>query len=165
MNNLKIIAAAASDWGIGNSGDLLFSIKQDMKFFRETTMDNVVVMGRKTLESFPGGRPLKNRVNIVFTRNKACVKEDVIAVSTVDELFEVLKNYEDKKVFVIGGGEIYSLLLPYCNEALITKVNAKKSADTFINNFDDDVNWRVYQESEEYTENDYIFQFISYKRV
>ena len=165
MNNLKMIAAAASDWGIGKDGDLLFSIKQDMKFFRETTMDNVVVMGRKTLESFPGGRPLKNRVNIVFTRNKACVKEDVIAVSTVDELFEVLKNYEDKKVFVIGGGEIYSLLLPYCNEALITKVNSKKSADTFINNFDDDVNWKVYKESEEYTENDCSFKFVSYKRI
>ncbi|MBR5271009.1 MAG: dihydrofolate reductase [Clostridia bacterium] len=165
MNNLKIIAAAASDWGIGKDGDLLFSIKQDMKFFRETTMDNVVVMGRKTLESFPGGRPLKNRVNIVFTRNKAYNREDVITVSTVDELFEVLKNYEDKKVFVIGGGEIYSLLLPYCNEALITKVNSKKSADTFINNFDDDVNWKVYIESEEYTENDYSFKFVSYKRI
>ena len=165
MNNLKIIAAAASDWGIGKDGDLLFSIKQDMKFFRETTMDNVVVMGRKTLESFPGGRPLKNRVNIVFTRNKAYNREDVITVSTVDELFEVLKNYEDKKVFVIGGGEIYSLLLPYCNEALITKVNSKKSADTFINNFDDDVNWKVYIESEEYTENDHSFKFVSYKRI
>ena len=165
MNNLKIIAATASDWGIGKDGDLLFSIKQDMKFFRETTMDNVVVMGRKTLESFPGGRPLKNRVNIVFTRNKAYNREDVITVSTVDELFEVLKNYEHKKVFVIGGGEIYSLRLPYCNEALITKVNSKKRADIFINNFDDDVNWRVHQESEEYTESDCSFKFVSYKRI
>lgn len=165
MNNLKIIAAAASDWGIGKDGDLLFSIKQDMKFFRETTMDNVVVMGRKTLESFPGGRPLKNRVNIVFTRNREFSRDDVICVSSVEELFDVLKNYEDKKAFVIGGGEIYSLLLPYCNEALITKVNSKKRADTFINNFDDDVNWRVHQESEEYTESDCSFKFVSYKRI
>lgn len=165
MNNLKMIAAVSSDWGIGKSGDLLFSIKQDMKFFKETTMDNVVIMGRKTLESFPGGRPLKNRVNIVFTRNKDFSRDDVICVSSVDELSELLKNYEDKKAFVIGGGEIYSLLLPYCDSAYITKVNAKKEADTYIPNLDIDSEWEVSHESEEYTEGDYSFKFLLYKRV
>ncbi len=165
MNNLKMIAAAANDWGIGKSGDLLFSIKQDMKFFRETTMDNVVIMGRKTLESFPGGRPLKNRVNIVFTRNKDFCGDDVICVSSVDELFKVLENYGDKKAFVIGGGEIYSLLLPYCDSAYITKVNAKKDADTYIPNLDIDSEWTVAEESEEYTEGDYTFKFLLYKRA
>ncbi len=165
MNTLKMIVAAASDWGIGKNGDLLFSIKQDMKFFRETTMDNVVIMGRKTLESFPGGRPLKNRVNIVFTRNKDSLGEDVIAVSSVDELFEVLKEYKDKKAFVIGGGEIYSLLLPYCESAYITKVDAKADADTYIADFDCDSQWKVAEESEKHTEGDYNFKFVLYKRV
>ena len=114
---MYLIAAADRKWAIGNKGSLLYSLPQDMKFFRETTSGNVVVMGRKTLESFPGGRPLKNRVNIVITRNSEYEKEGAVICNDTDKLPEMLKEYSDKDIFVIGGEEIYRLLLPLCTKA------------------------------------------------
>lgn len=163
MNNLSLIAAVSEDWAIGKDGDLLFSIKEDMKFFRQTTMDNVVIMGRKTLESFPGQKPLKNRVNIVLTRNKNYSAEGAVIVTSLDELAEELKKYPDKEHIVIGGGEIYSLLMPYCTKAYITKVAAKKDADTYLENLDKDSTWSI-TNAEEHSDENYNFTFTEYSK-
>ena len=100
---MNLIVAVDKNWGIGAKNDLLFNLKQDMAFFRETTMDKIVVMGRNTLESFPGGRPLKRRVNICVNDEKGFEREGVIVVGSLDELFKELTNYNSDDVFVIGG--------------------------------------------------------------
>lgn len=161
---MNLIAAVSNNWGIGKDGDLLFHIKEDMKFFKETTINNVVVMGRKTLESFPNGNPLKDRVNIVLTRNAEFKKDGTVTVNSVDELLEEIKKY-DEEVFVIGGGEVYSLLLPYCDKAYITKVNADKEADTFLPNLDSDPAWSVKSESEVFDNGRVTYQFVTYERI
>lgn len=161
---MNLIAAVSNNWGIGKDGDLLFHIKEDMKFFKETTINNVVVMGRKTLESFPNGNPLRDRVNIVLTRNTEFKKDGTVTVNSVDELLEEIKKY-DEEVFVIGGGEVYSLLLPYCNKAYITRVNAEKDADTFLLNLDAAPEWSIISESEVFDNGKVTYQFVTYERI
>ena len=162
---MYLIAAADRKWAIGNKGSLLYSLPQDMKFFRETTSGGVVVMGRKTLESFPGGRPLKNRVNIVLTRNSEYEKEGVVVCNDTDKLPEMLKEYSDKNIFVIGGEEIYRLLLPLCTKAYITKVDATAEADAFFPNLDEDKSWQITHESETLSDNGIDFKFVTYERI
>ena len=161
---MYLIAAADRNWAIGNKGSLLYSLPQDMKFFRETTQNSVVVMGRKTLESFPGGRPLKNRINIVITRNADYEKEGVIVCNDTDKLPDILKEYTDKNIFVIGGEEIYRLLLPLCTKAYITKVDAETVADAFFPNLDADTDWEITNTSEALTDNGIDFKFVTYER-
>ena len=161
---MYIIAAADRNWAIGKSGDLLYHLPQDMKFFRETTQNSVVVMGRKTLESFPGGRPLKNRVNIVLTRNNDYEKDGVVVCHSIDELCEILKEYTDKNIFVIGGEEIYRQLLPMCTKAYITRVDATSEADSFFPDLDDDPYWHITHTSEDLSDNGITFRFVTYEK-
>lgn len=161
---MNIIAAADRNWAIGKNGGLLYRLPQDMKFFRETTQDSVVIMGRKTLESFPGGRPLKNRVNIVLTRDSGYEKDGVIICRSTDEIPEILKNYAEKTVFVIGGEQIYRQLLPMCDKAYITRVDAEADADSFFPNLDTDLDWHETQSSETLTDNGISFRFAVYER-
>lgn len=121
---MNIIVAADKNWGIGKDNKLLVSIPADMKFFRETTTGNVVVMGRKTLESFPGGLPLKRRTNIVLTKDVNYQVKDAVLVHSVEELLEELKKYDSENVYVIGGDSVYRQLLPYCDIAHVTKLPA-----------------------------------------
>ena len=100
---MNLIVAADANWGIGKENKLLVSIPADMKFFRTTTTGKVVVMGRKTLESFPGGLPLKNRVNIVITRDKNYKAKDAVIVHSIEEALEEVKKYQSEDVYVIGG--------------------------------------------------------------
>ena len=99
---MNLIVAVDKNWAIGMNNKLLVSIPQDMKFFRETTKGKVVAMGRKTLESFPGGQPLKNRVNVVLTSDKNYQVKGTVVVHTIEEMVEELKKYEDEEIFVIG---------------------------------------------------------------
>ena len=161
---MKIIAAADKNWGIGNKGKLLVSIPEDMKFFRSVTMGKTVVMGRKTLESLPGGRPLRDRDNIVLTKNSNYKCDGATVVHSVDELKEVLADRSDDDVFVIGGGAIYKELLPLCNEAYITRLDYSYEADTYFPNLDDDPEWELFDEGEEATYYDLIYNFCVYKR-
>ena len=117
---MNLIVAVDKNWAIGKENKLLVSIPQDMKFFRETTIGKVVVMGRKTLESFPGGQPLKQRTNIVLTTDKNYSVKDAIVVHTIDEWLEELKKYNDEDIYVIGGESIYRQMLPYCKLAHVT---------------------------------------------
>ena len=127
---MNLIAAADENWGIGKNGGLLAHISGDMKYFRETTKGKVVVMGRKTLESFPGGKPLKNRVNIVLTQNQDFAPEGVTVCHSIEETLETLKQYPKEDVFIIGGGMIYKAFLPWCEKAYITHVYHTFEADT-----------------------------------
>lgn len=159
---MKAIVAVDKNWGIGKNNDLLFSIPLDMAFFREQTKGKVVVMGSKTLKSFPNSKPLKNRTNIVFHRGNE-VYEGCIVVKDTADLKKVLDDYNADDVFVIGGGSIYKLLLEYCSHALVTKVDADGDATVFYPNLDENEEWECVKESEQLESNGYTFKFTTYK--
>ena len=161
---MNAIAAVDANWAIGNKNRLLTSIPADMKFFREKTMGHVVVMGRKTLESFPNGLPLKNRVNIVLTANRSYKVKDAIIVHTKEELLEELKKYDSNELYVIGGGSIYEMLIPYCDTAYITKIDHAYASDTYFPNLDQMDDWEMTEVSEEQTCFDLEYVFAKYER-
>lgn len=162
---MNLIVVVDKNWAIGLKGDLLVSIPQDMKFFRETTKGKVVAMGRKTLESFPNGLPLKNRVNVVLTSDKNYKVKDAVIVHTVDEMVAELKKYNEEDIFVIGGETVYRQLLPYCRKAYITKINHAYHADTHFPNLDKDSEWEMTGISDEQTYFDLEYVFTIYERV
>lgn len=162
---MNLIVAADANWGIGKENKLLVSIPADMKFFRTTTTGKVVVMGRKTLESFPRGLPLKNRVNIVITRDKNYKAKDAVIVHSIEEALEEVKKYQSEDVYVIGGDSIYRQMLPYCDKAHVTKIDFAYEADTFFPNLDEDAQWKVTERSEEQTYFDIEYEFRTYERV
>lgn len=162
---MNIIVAADKNWAIGKNNKLLVSIPQDMKFFRETTTGKVVVMGRKTLESFPGGQPLKKRVNIVLTSDKNYHVNGADIVHSIDALLEELKKYPAEDIYVIGGESIYRQLLPYCDKAYVTKIEHAYDADTFFPNLDEGPQWRMTKTSDEQTYFDLEYEFTIYERL
>lgn len=162
---MNLIVAVDKNWAIGLGNKLLVSIPQDMKFFRETTSHKVVVMGRKTLESFPGGQPLKNRTNLVLTSNKDYTVKDAVIVHTTEELLEELKQYDSSEVYVIGGESIYRQLLPYCDKAFVTKIDHTYEADTYFPDLDADPKWKMTKISEEQTYFDLEYVFTIYERI
>lgn len=161
---MNAIVAADKNWGIGYKNKLLISIPSDMKFFRQTTMNHVVVMGRKTLESFPNGLPLAKRTNIVLTRDQDYKVKGAILVHSEEELLEELKKYEEEDIFVIGGGSVYEMMLPYCNTVYVTKIDFAYQADTYFPNLDEMPEWEMTEESEEQTCFDIEFAFTKYER-
>jgi dihydrofolate reductase len=162
---MKAILAADRNWAIGNKGKLLVSIPADMRFFRETTSGHVVIMGRKTLESMPMGRPLKNRTNIVLTRNKELSVPGAETAHDLEELSEILRKYQDRECFVIGGEQIYRLLLPQCDTVYVTKVDYAYEADTWFPDLDQDPQWELAKESEEQTYFELTYTFRTYRRI
>ena len=161
---MKAILAADKNWGIGYNNHLLVSIPSDMKFFRQTTTGKVVVMGRKTLEGFPNGMPLKNRTNIVLTANQDYQVKDAVIVHSEDELMEELKKYDADDIYVIGGESVYRMMLPYCDTVYVTKIDRAFQADTFFPNLDEMDEWVMTEESEEQTCFDLEFCFTKYER-
>ena len=119
---MNLIVAVDKNWAIGNKGELLVRIPADHKMFRQETTGKVVVLGRKTMDTFPGGQPLKNRDNIILSRNEAYQQKDAQVVHSVEELLEAVKGYDTKEVYVIGGSSVYEQLLPYCDTAHVTKL-------------------------------------------
>lgn len=159
---MKAILHADKEWGIGKANGLMFSIPADMKFFRETTTGNVVVMGSNTLKSFPGGRPLKNRTNIVLWPGGE-KRDDCTVVGSLDELFAEIKKYNSDKVFVIGGAMMYKTLLPYCDEVLVTRVETVGGADAYFENLDNNPDFELVYCSQPQETNGYIIRFTTYK--
>ena len=133
---MQLIVAADKNWAIGKNNQLLVRISNDMKNFRRLTEGNVVVMGRKTLESFPGGQPLPKRTNIVLTRQKNYDGKGAVVVHSEEELREELRKYDTEKVFIIGGETIYRMMLPFCTKALVTRLDYAYEADTWMPNLD-----------------------------
>ena len=160
---IKAIVHVDKEWGIGKGNDMMFSLRKDMKFFRETTMGHTVVMGGNTLRSFPNGTPLKNRVNIVLSRGQ--VRDDCVIVRSYEELKNEMKSRKNEEIYVIGGGEVYKALLPYCDEALVTKVDAVGGAEVFFPNLDEDKNFVCVDEGEPMDDNGLTIRFTRYKNV
>ena len=160
---MQAIVAVDSNWAIGNKGKLIVSIPEDMKFFRGTTTGHVIVMGRKTLESFPNGNPLPNRTNIVLTRDKSFAKKGVIVVHDLDELDELLKEYKDEEVYCIGGESVYRQLLDRCDEAFVTMIDFAYEADAYFPDLTKE-GWEMVGESEEQTYFDLCYTFTTWKK-
>lgn len=161
---MNLIAAVDENWAIGNKNELLVRIPNDQKFFREETTGKVVVLGRKTMETFPGGKPLKNRTNIVLSTRTDYEVEGAIVVHSVEELLEELKNYSDEDVYIIGGESIYRQMLPYCNVAHITKIDMAYDADAYHPNLDEDSAWQITACSDEQVYFDLTYHFVKYER-
>ena len=140
---MNLIVAVTENWGIGRNNDLLFKVSEDLKYFRATTTGKVVVMGHNTLKAMPNGLPLKNRTNIVLSRDSKLSVPGAVVCNSLEALFEHLKNYDPQDIFIIGGGTIYKELLPYCKKAYITKFEATPEADTFFPNMDNMPNWQI----------------------
>ena len=150
--------------GYRKKNELLVSIPADMKFFRTTTTGHVVVMGRKTLESFPNQKPLPNRVNIVMTRDADYQVKGAVVVHSEEELKEALAPYDTDEVFVIGGESIYGQLIDQCDVAYITKIDYAYDADAHFPNLDEKPEWQVADESEEQTYFDLTYTFMRYEK-
>lgn len=159
---MNIIVAVDKNWAIGYQNKLLISIPEDMRFFREETTNKVVVMGKHTLQSFPGGRPLKNRINIVLTTDRNYKVDDAIVVHSMDDALEEIKKYKSEDVYIIGGASIYNQFLDYCDVAHITKIDYSYQADTYFPNLDEKKDWVVDGESDERTYYDVEYQFFKY---
>ena len=158
---MQAIVAVSRSWGIGKDGQLLFHISADLQRFKVLTTGHTVVMGRKTLQSLPGGRGLPNRRSLVLTRQESFTPE---RAETVHSLAELLALAGDE-AFVIGGQEVYEQLLPYCTRAYVTKVFADVPADAFFPNLDEDPLWRAVSTGEMQEENSLIFQYVEYQRA
>lgn len=161
---MNLIANVDQNWGIGKNNRLLVRIPADMKFFRETTTGKVVVMGRKTLESFPNGQPLKNRTNIVLTHDRSYQVKDAVLVHSMEELWAELEKYDSDDVYVIGGETIYAQLIDACDVAHITKVDYAYDADAHFPNLDERPEWQITEDSEEQTYFDLIYYFYKYEK-
>lgn len=161
---MNVIAAVDANWAIGYKNELLVKIPNDQKWFHKITTGKVVVMGRKTMETFPNGMPLKNRTNIVLTGDRALRVKDAELVYGIEELLEKLKQYNTEDVYVIGGESVYEELLPYCDTAYITKIDYTYQADRYFPNLDNDADWHIESESEEQTYFDLEYYFVKYVR-
>ena len=158
---MNAIVAADRNWAIGWENQLLFSLPSDMRRFRALTLGGTVLLGRKTLESFPGGRPLPNRRNIVITRNSDFSAEGAEIVPSPQAALEAAQN--DDSLWVIGGGSVYTALLSQCKRVFLTKVEcAVKEADTFFPNLDKLPGWVIEATGEPITENGLTYRFVEY---
>lgn len=152
------------EYGIGKRNGLLFSLKEDMAFFRKTTLNHVVAMGENTLLSFPGAKPLKNRVNIVLSRDTTHNYEGVINVHTFEDFLKAIHQYsENEDVYIIGGASIYRQTLPYVDYVYLTKVDAIGGAEVFFVDIDADQNFEVISESETIKDGEYNIKFVTYR--
>ncbi len=161
---MNAIVNVDKNWGIGNKGELLISIPADMKMFREETTGNAIVLGRKTMETFPGGKPLPNRDNIVLSRKSDLKIPGATVVHDISELMEVLKQYDSNRVYVVGGETIYEQLLPYCDTVHVTKVDRAYEADAHFPNLDQMPEWEITAAGEEQSYFDTTYRFVKYTR-
>ena len=159
---MRAIVNVTQDWGIGAENHLLISVPSDLKRFRELTVGKTVILGRKTLETFPGKRPLKNRRNLILSRNPGFSAEKAEVFSSIRALLEAVKELPPEEVFVIGGESVYRALLPYCDRVLLTRTWFDGKADRFFPNLDALSQWRQDCASELMEENGVTFQYIDY---
>lgn len=162
---MNLILAADKNWAIGNKGGLLCHLSADLKYFKEKTQGKTVVMGRPTLESLPGGKPLPNRENIVLTNRADYAPEGVTVVHSEEELDEALAGKDPEQVMLIGGGKVYRDFLSRCEACYITKIYDEFAADTWFINLDERPEFRVVWQSEIQEENGIKYQFLTYRRV
>ncbi|MCR5742939.1 MAG: dihydrofolate reductase [Lachnospiraceae bacterium] len=166
---MRLIAAVDKNWGIGYKNELLVRIPMDQKQFQALTMGRVIIMGRKTFESLPGGVALRGRKNVVLTRDENFKAKDAYVVHSVDECLELIKTFKEKgyredDIYVIGGQRIYEQFLPMCDTAIITEINYEYAADAYLDDLSKSPDWVMTDESDEMTYFDLEFYFRKYER-
>ncbi|TYQ15919.1 UNVERIFIED_CONTAM: dihydrofolate reductase [Acetivibrio alkalicellulosi] len=159
---MKAIVSVDLNWGIGCGGQLLERISPDMKQFKQKTLNKVVVMGRETFESLPKMEPLKERINIVLSKDNSFNNDKVVICRSLNQLFNELLKYNTEDVFVIGGQSVYEQLLTYCTKVYITKIQKEYRADKYFVNLDEDKNWELVTESELHEYNNIKFSYATY---
>lgn len=162
---MNLIVAVDENWAIGYKNELLIRIPADMKMFRQETLGKVVVLGRKTLETFPGGQPLKDRENIILSSQPDYQVKGARVVHDLEKLLEALREYDSEKIYIIGGESIYRQLLPYCDTAHVTRIERAYEADTWFPNLDQDSAWEITAESDEQSYFDTTYRFVKYERI
>ena len=161
---MNIIAAVDNNWAIGYQNELLVRIPNDHKHFRMETQGKVVVLGRKTLETFPQGLPLAERKNIILSRDTSYQVKNAAVVHSIPQLLEMLSGYASEDIYIIGGESIYCQMLPYCDVAHITKIDHSYAADRYFPNLDELPGWHITQDSEEQTYFDLEYRFLKYEK-
>lgn len=162
---MKLIVAVDRNWGIGNKGQLLVSIPGDHKNFRQETLRKVIIYGRKTLETFPLAQPLDRRENLILSANPDLKVRGATVYHSIDELLEEVREYPQEDLYVIGGESVYRQLLPYCDTAVVTKIDYSYEADAFFPDLDADPAWELAEESDEMTYFDVPYTFCVYRRI
>ena len=160
---MNAIVVVDRNWAIGREGNLLVHLPGDLKYYREKTLGNVIVVGRKTLESFPGGRPLPERTNIVITSNPQYEAEGCIICRSVEETMKTLEKYDDDKVFIAGGTEIYRQFMEKCSAFYVTKIDESFEADRYFPNLDE-MGFKLVWESPIQEEKGISYRFTKYVR-
>lgn len=162
---MNILVAADDHWSIGYRGNLLVRIPLDHQLFQKETLGKVVVMGRKTLDTLPGGQPLAGRTNLILSRDPQFQVKGAVTAHSMEEALAVLKKYYPGDVYIIGGEEIYRQFLPYCRTAHVTKIHYTYEADAHFPDLDADPEWELEEESEEQTYFDLEYFFKKYRRI
>lgn len=165
QKKFHMIVAVDNRWAIGNKNRLLVSIPNDLKHFREETTGKVIVLGRKTLETFPQGLPLQNRENIILSGNPAFKVRGATVVNSLEQLLDTLKKYPPEDVYIVGGESIYRQLLPYCDTVQVTKIDHTYEADAYFPDLDADKEWILAEDSDELTYFDISYNFLKYRRI
>ncbi len=161
---MNLIVCIDNNYGIGFDNNILFKISNDLNHFKNLTIGNIVVMGYNTLISLPNGKPLKDRTNIILTKKDITIN-GAIVVNSIQELFDKLKKYTSKDIFVIGGEQIYKQLLDYCKFAYVTKVNKSTNANKFAPNLDKNQNWKQIKISDKHFDGNLEYVFTIYKNL
>ena len=161
---MNMIVAVDSNWAIGNKNQLLISIPADHKMFRKETTGKVVVLGRKTLETFPNGLPLPNRTNIILSTNRDYKVKDAMVVHGIEELLEELKKYDTQDIYIIGGETVYRQMLPYADTIHVTKIDREYEADAFFPNLDELEEWEMTASSDEQVYFDTTYTVEKYEK-
>ena len=157
---MRAIVAADRDWGIGKDGDQLVYLSQDLKRFKALTTGHPVILGRRTLATFPGGRPLPRRRNLILSRDPAFRPEGAEVFHSV----EALRAAAPEDAFVIGGGSVYEALLPWCDTVYVTRIDAHWPADTFFPDLDREPDWTGVPEGEPLEQDGIRYQYVTYRR-
>lgn len=158
---MDLVVNVTENWAIGKGGDQLVYISADLKRFRQLTTGKTVVLGRKTLATFPGGRPLKNRTNLVLSGSVAQI-DGAEVYPDLDSLLQRLKQEDSHNISIIGGASVYEALLPYCHKAYVTKTYGDFEADTFFPNLDEMEHWEIVHIDEIQEEEGIRFQYVDY---
>ncbi len=161
---MNAIVAVDRNWAIGNKGQLLVSIPNDHKMFRQETLEKVIIYGRKTLETFPLSRPLDRRANIILSANPDYKVNGALVVHSIEELKEAIREYDTDDVYVIGGASVYRQLLPLCDTVHVTKIDYAYEADAWFPDLDADPEWEITAEGDEQTYFDIPYTFVRYSR-
>lgn len=162
---MEFIVAVDENWAIGKGSKLLYHVPEDLQFFKEKTTGGLIIMGRKTLESLPKGRPLPNRTNVVLTRDRDYQVDGATVLHSFDELAQFLATHPKQRAFVIGGAEIYHALLPYCQGGYVTKIAATAEADYYFDNLDNLPGWQMVEDGEVRTSGDLTYRHTRYEQT